>query len=293
MAQRLLDPEMMSRLEQLQIVSRKMATGRMRGERRSKQRGYSTDFADYRNYVVGDDTRYLDWKIFARLEKLYIKLFHEEEDLQVFILLDISSSMDFGEPDKLFYGKQVAAAIAYLCLCKMDSVTVHCFGDGLEQKWGPKRGKPMAMQLFSFLENVTPSDRTDFSAAMRKFAQTTRQKGIVILISDFYDFGGYEEGLRMLFGENFEVFALQVLSPEELKPSLQGDVKLVDKEFDFVTDVSLGKSLLTMYDRTLKTFCNGLRSYVLARNGYYLLASTELGYDRLVLDVLCRKGLLQ
>lgn len=293
MAQSLLSSEMMRRLEQLQLVSRRMATGRMRGERRSKQRGYSTDFADYRNYVVGDDIRYLDWKIYARLEKLYLKLFLEEEDLQVFVLLDASGSMDYGEPNKFFYGKQVAAALSYLCLAKMDSVTVHAFGDGLLQKWGPKRGKQMSRELFSFLEGLQPGETTAFTDAMRTFAQTTRGRGVVIVISDFYDFDGYEEGLRQLLGRNLELFCLQVLSPQELNPDLKGDLKLVDKEFGYSTDVSLGRSLLKMYDETLNAFCNGLRSYTVNRGGYYLLASTELSCERLVLDVLCRKGLLQ
>ncbi len=121
----------------------------------------------------------------------------------------------------------------------------------------------------------------------------TRGKGVVIIVSDFYDFAGYEEGLRFLFGRDFEVFAIHLLSPEELKPELKGDVKLVDKEFEFSTDVSASKSLLGLYDRTLNTFCNGLKSFILARGGHYLLCSTELAFDRLVLDVLCRKGLLR
>lgn len=290
---KLLTPEMLRRLEQLQVVSRRMATGRMRGERRSKKRGYSTDFADYRNYVVGDDTRYLDWKIYARLEKLFLKLFLEEEDLQVFILLDGSMSMDYGDPNKLWYAKQVTAALAYTCLCKMDSVTVHCFGDGLESSWGPKRGKQNAMHLFDFLENAGPFETTDFTEAMRVFSQSTKTRGIVILISDFYDFNGYEEGLRMLFGRNFETFALHLMAPSELEPDLTGDVKLVDSEFGFTTDVSLGKHLLESYKQTLNTFSSGIRSYIQSRGGYYMLSSTALPFDRLVLDVMCRRGLLQ
>jgi uncharacterized protein (DUF58 family) len=289
----LLTSDMLRRLEQMQIVSRRMATGRMRGERRSKQRGYSTDFADYRNYVVGDDTRYLDWKIYARLEKLYLKLFLEEEDLRIFILIDCSKSMDFGDPNKLLYAKRVAAALSYTSLCKMDSVTIHAFGNGIESTWGPKRGKANAMNAFDFLETAGPFETTDFTEAARVFAQSTRQKGIAILISDFYDFNGYEHGLRTLFGHNFELFAIQLLSPDEIKPDLTGDVRLVDSEFDTTTDVSLGRSLLAAYEKTLNAFSHGLRNYVLARGGYYMLCSTELPFDRLVLDVLCRKGLVQ
>ena len=290
---KLLSPDMLRRLEQLQVISRRMATGRMRGERRSKKRGLSTDFADYRNYVAGDDTRYLDWNIYARLEKLFLKLFLEEEDLQVSILIDTSVSMDYGDPNKLWYAKQVTAALSYTCLCKMDSVSVHCFGDGIEASWGPKRGKQNALRLFDFLEQAGPHPKTDFTKAMRFFSQSTKNRGIVILISDFYDFQGYEEGMRMLFGRNFEVFALHLLSPTELEPDLTGDVKLVDSEYGFATDVSLGKNLLDSYKQTLNAFSGGLRNYIQSRGGYYMLSSTELPFDRLVLDVMCRKGLLQ
>lgn len=283
----------MTRLEQLQVMARKMATGRMRGERRSRRRGYSTDFADYRNYVVGDDTRYLDWKIYARLERLYLKLFLEEEDLQVFLLIDTSPSMDFGTPNKLHYAKQVAAALGYIALCRMDSLTCQCFGETVLDKWGPKRGKPNAGAYLDFLEGIEPASQTSLQQSLKVFSQQNRGKGVVLLISDFYDFDGYEEGLRFLFGRNFEVFAIHLLSPEELNPDLKGDVRLVDKEFDYSTDISVGKSLMKLYDQTLNTFCSGLKSFIMNRGGYYILCSTELGFDRLVLDVLCRKGLLR
>ncbi len=293
MAEPLLSSELMTRLEQLQVISRRMATGRMRGERRSRRRGHSTDFADYRNYVAGDDIRHLDWKIYARLERLYLKLFLEEEDLQVFIMIDTSPSMDFGEPNKLHYAKQVAAALGYISLCKMDSVTVQCFSEGLLEKWGPKRGKATGGAYFDFLQNVKIGTQTSLFESMRLFSQTGRGKGIVVVLSDFYDFSGYEDGLRFLFGRDFEVFAIHLLSPEEMKPDLKGDIRLVDMEFEYTTDISVGKQLLKLYDKTLNTFCNGLKSFIMNRGGFYMLTSTELPFDRLVLDVLCRRGLLR
>ena len=293
MAEALLTSELLTRLEQLRIVSRRLATGRMRGERRSRQRGCSTDFADYRNYVPGDDTRYLDWKIYARLEKLCLKLFLAEEDLRVYLLIDVSPSMDHGEPNKLFYARRAAAAIGYLSLCNMDQVTVYGFAEKLVAKWGPKRGKLNGPGLLDFLQHLKPGAQTAFPECMRAFGQATRGKGVILLMTDFYDFRGYEEGLRYLFGRNFEVFILHLLAPDELKPAFTGDIRLVDKEFSYTTDISVGKSLLARYERTLNAFCHGLRNFVLARGGQYVLCGTDLPFEQLVLDVFCRKGLLQ
>ena len=289
----LLNSDTLKRLERMQIVTRRMNAGRMHGDRRSKRRGLGNDFVDYRNYVFGDDTRCLDWKIYARLDKLYLKLFQEEEDLSVYILIDCSESMNFGTPNKLSYAKQVAAAIGYVCLCNMDNVAIHAFGDGIEASWGPKRGKVNAVRSFEFLERVGPFAATDFVKSARTFAQSTKKKGIVILLSDFYDANGCEEGLRTLFGHNFEVYLIHLLSQNELEPDLTGDVCLVDCELGATTDVTLGRSLLTSYKRTLNAFTNGLHRYVSARGGCYLLCSTELSFDRLVLDILCKKGLIQ
>ena len=277
----------------LQVLTRKISSGNMRGERRSRRRGYSTDFADYRNYAFGDDTRYLDWKIFARLEKLYLKLFLEEEDLQLHLILDASASMDFGDPNKFLYARRLAAALGYISLCSMDSVHVHTFNNGLQQTWGPKRGKVNGMSLFDFLQNQKAADQTSLADSLNTFSQKVKRKGVVVLISDFYDFDGYEEGLRKLFGRNFDVFVLHLLSPEEIKPDLKGDVRLMDVEFDISTDISVGNSLMKLYDQTLNTFCMDIKDYVMSRGGYYLLVNTELPFEKLVLDVLCRKGLVR
>jgi len=293
MADPLINSDMLRRLEQLTVVSRRMASGMMRGERRSRQRGQSTDFADYRNYVVGDDLRYLDWKIYARLEKLFIKLFLEEEDLRVNVLVDTSPSMATGSPEKLHYAKQVAAALGYVSLAKNDSVSAHGFSGGVTASFGPKRGKVSARRYFDFLDKLVPDGQTDISAAMHDVAMRARGRGVVIVISDFMDFNGFEAGLRALFGRNFEVLVIHTLSPEELEPELAGDVRLVDVEFGMQTDISVGRSLMEGYKKTVKVFCDGIREYTVNRGGNYVLTSTALPFDRLVLDVLCRKGMLR
>lgn len=295
MANALIDQEMLRRLEQLSMVSRKVSTGRMKGERRSRRRGSSTDFADYRTYVAGDDLRFLDWKIYGRLERLFLKLFLEEEDLRVNLLIDASPSMQFGEPEKWLYARQVAAALGYLCMAKMDSLTVRTFGDGLQKSYGPKRGKVHSASFFHFLESLEAVEggTTSLLKSFRSFAWTGGRRGMAVVISDFYDFAGYEEALRQLFGCDFEVLVIHVLSPQELKPDYQGDIRLMDCEFGIATDVSMGNSILSVYQKTLAAFCGGIKDYTVSRGGHYLLVSTGDPFERLVLDVLRRRGIIR
>src|SRR5678809_825828 len=125
----LLDPTFMARLDQLDLMSRKLLAGKMKGERRSKRRGQSVEFADYRNYVVGDDLRFIDWNIYARLDRLFLKLFLEEEDLSLYVLLDVSKSCDYGDPNKAIYLKRVAAALGYIGVVKYHRVPIGAMAD--------------------------------------------------------------------------------------------------------------------------------------------------------------------
>src|SRR5258708_16824451 len=153
----LLDPQFLARLEQLELVSRKIFLGRMKGERRSKRKGQSVEFADYRNYVVGDDLRFLDWNLFARLERLFIRLFFEEEDLHFYILLDNSLSMDFGTPTKLHYSRQIAAALGFIGLVNLDRVVIEAFNDRLTQSLPPLRGRRNVWRIMDFLQKIEPA----------------------------------------------------------------------------------------------------------------------------------------
>src|SRR6476469_463353 len=156
-AQPLLDPEFLARLEQLELVSRKIFLGRMKGERRSKRKGQSVEFADYRNYVAGDDLRFLDWNLFARLERLFIRLFMEEEDLHFYVLIDNSLSMDFGSPTKLHYARQIAAALGFIGLVNLDRVVVEVVNDRLVQSLPALRGRRSTWRLLDFLGKLEPS----------------------------------------------------------------------------------------------------------------------------------------
>src|SRR5438128_496362 len=167
--QPLLEPDFLARLEQLELVSRKIFMGRMKGERRSKRKGQSVEFADYRNYVVGDDLRFLDWNLYARLDRLFLRLFMEEEDLHFYILIDNSLSMDFGTPTKLHYAKQVAAALGFIGLVNLDRVQVEAFNDRLVQSLPALRGRRSLWRMMDFLQQLQSAGPSDLKRALRSF----------------------------------------------------------------------------------------------------------------------------
>src|SRR5881628_487104 len=183
----LLDPDFLARLEQLELVSRKIFLGRMKGERRSKKKGQSVEFADYRNYVKGDDLRFLDWNLYARLDRLFLRLFMEEEDLHFYVLIDNSLSMDFGNPSKLHYAKQVAAALAFIGLVNMDRVVIEAFNDRLTQSLPPARGRRSLWRVLDFLQNIEPAGSSDLRRALRSFTLKCSGKGVVVLLGDLLD----------------------------------------------------------------------------------------------------------
>jgi len=288
----LLSPQFMARLDQLDLVSRKLLAGKMKGERRSKRRGQSVEFADYRNYVVGDDLRFIDWNIYARLDRLFLKLFLEEEDLSLYILLDVSKSCDFGNPNKAFYIKQVAAALGYIGLVNYNRVTIAAMSNTVVADTGAMRGRTKVAQMIDFVGKLQPDGSSDLATACKQFALTNRRKGVCVVLSDFFDKSGYENALRYVAGGNYDLFCVQTLSPQEIEPDLQGDLKLKDIEDDDEAEVSITQPLIKQYKANLNAYCLGLKDYITRRGGTYLFTSTAVPFDTLVLNYLRERGLL-
>ena len=288
----LLSSEFMARLDQLDVMSRKLLAGKMKGERRSKRRGQSVEFADYRNYVIGDDLRFIDWNIYARLDRLFLKLFLEEEDLALYVLLDVTKSCDYGDPHKATYLKRVAAALGYIGLVNYNRVTICGIADGVVADTGGMRGRTKVSQMMEFVGKLQPAGAGNLAEAARRFALAHRQKGVLVVLSDFFDKGGYEAGLRYLAGGKYDLFAVQVLSPQEIDPDLQGDLKLVDLEDADQAEVSITQPLMKQYKANLNAYCLAVKDYVTRRGGTYLFASTAVPFDTLVLNYLRERGLL-
>ncbi len=283
----------MAKIEQLDIASRKIFAGRMKGERRSRRKGQSVEFADYRNYAVGDDLRFLDWNIYARLERLFVKLFMEEEDLHVSILLDASKSMDWGDPHKGLYAKRVAAALAYIGLVNYDRVSLHTYSDSLEGEMSGLRGRRLMHRVVGFLESIEFDGVSHLAAACRSYAIRHPQRGVLIILSDFLDKGGYETGLKYLVGRNLDLYAIQMLSPDEIDPKLAGDLRLRDIEDADIAEVTVSRALINRYKQNLQAYCAGLREFCTRRGICYAFTSTEVGFEQLVLGYLRYRGLLR
>jgi uncharacterized protein (DUF58 family) len=288
----LLDPAFMARLDQLDVMSRKMLAGKMKGERRSKRRGQSVEFADYRNYVVGDDLRFIDWNIYARLDKLFLKLFMEEEDLALYVLLDVSKSCDYGNPNKAAYIKQVAAALGYIGLVNYNRVSIVAMADGVVAETGAMRGRRRVAQMIDFVQKLQPQGASHFTEACRRFALQHRQKGVCVVLSDFFIKEGFEAGLRYVAGGKYDLFCVQTLAPQEIDPDLTGDLKLRDIEDDDMAEVSITQPLVKQYKSNLNAYCLALKDFVTRRGGTYLFTSTAVPFDTLVLNYLRERGLL-
>lgn len=288
----LLDPSFMARLDQLDVMSRKLLAGKMKGERRSKRRGQSVEFADFRNYVVGDDLRFIDWNIYARLDRLFLKLFLEEEDLSLYVLVDVSKSCDYGEPNKALYMKKVAAALAYIGLVNYNRVSIVAMADGVVAETGAMRGRRRVAQMLDFVNKLQPTGASHFTEACKRFALAHRQKGVCVVLSDFFVKEGFEEGLKYVAGGKYDLFAVQCLSPQEIDPDLQGDLKLRDLEDDDMAEVSITQPLIKQYKANLNAYCLQLKEYLTRRGGTYLFSSTAVPFDTLVLNYLRERGLL-
>ncbi len=287
----LLPPELLRRLEQFQLLAARRAKSSARGERRSKARGQSVEFADYRNYTAGDDFRYLDWNLYGRLEKLFLKLYEEERELPVRIFLDCSESMTFGSPRKFDFARQIAAAIGYVALCGFDRVTVVGFPDNPDDAayrgaLRAVRGRKSSLTYFQNLSKLEAKGVANLNASLRRGAIEARQAGMAIVLSDFLDPAGYESGLTALISRGFQVNAIQILAPDELAPSTFGDLRLVDSETGAQQEVTFGKYRLKNYQQTVENFCQRLREFCRGRGVNFFRVGSDTSLEKLLLNQL-------
>lgn len=289
----LLSPELLARLEKLELVSRKVFRGRMKGERRSPRKGQSVEFADFRNYVPGDDLRFVDWNTYARLDRLFLKLFLEEEDLHFYVLIDNSTSMDFGDPTKLQYAKQVAAALGFIGLVRSDRVKVETLNQPLREVSPPLRGRRSLWRLFDRIEAIEPRGTTSLAAGVKNFCLRNSGKGILVLVSDLLDKSGFDEGLRYLSAQRMDTYVLHLLSAEELDPDLQGDLQLVDSEDADKADITVTAALLKRYRQTLEAFVASARETCTRRGMSYLLINNQVPFEDVVTSYLQKRGLVR
>ena len=289
----LFDEKTLRKLDRLALVASKVRAGVMKGERRSTKRGTSIEFADYRDYTRGDDLRRVDWNVYARLERPFIKLLEEEEDLAVHILLDVSQSMNYGadEAHKFRYAQRLTAALGHIALAAGDRLTVTALAS--TSRFGPARGRGYTLRLLQFLEGLQPRGVTHLDAALRTYALSAKRPGLAFLISDLFSPSGYRDGLAQLQGRGYEVTLLHLLAPEEVEPPLAGDLRLIDAETGVSQDVTLDGSLRELYRKRVAAWRSEIETHCLKRGAHYVPILTHTAWDELVLHQLRHRGLIK
>ena len=291
----LLSAEMLRHLEQLQLIARGRARAGLKGERRSRARGQSVEFADHRNYASGDDLRYLDWNLYGRLDRLFLRLYEEERELPVTLFLDASESMSFGEPRKFDVALQLAAAAGYVALCGFDRVQVMLLPRQLDfseeerasiQALRLVRGKASAISYLKHLSALKAGGACRLNEGLKQASAQSRLGGLAVVLSDFLDPEGYEEGLMALLSRGFEVAAIQILSPQELSPNHYGDLQLVDSETGETRDVTFSRHRLEAYRSVVLRYVEQLKGFCSARGISFAQCASDTRLERLFLEQL-------
>ncbi len=320
----LITPQLCAALDRLDLSSRKLFAGKLQGERRSKARGRSVEFEDYRQYVPGDDLRHVDWNVFARLDRFFIKIFLEEQDLALHVAIDASRSMDAGNPNKLVQAQRIAMAVAYLGLVNNNRVVVWAFDDAGVRYLPPARGRTGVQTVAKFLLEQVFTDRcppdparsesggeivapapTTFSAALKRIVQTRAGKGVFVLLSDLFIPEGYEQGLALLGGgpNGWDTTVMQVLAPGEIDPASEldggggriviGDLRLTDAETGRAAEVTVNTDLLKRYLARFDQYQDKLRQYLAARGMTHVVVRSDADVAGLLLGDLRRRGVVR
>ena len=289
----LFDNALLNQIERMRLRPLRRLTNRSRGEHLSGKGGSSTDFADYRDYAAGDDLRYVDWNIFARLQRPYIKQFQHEEELHVVILVDASTSMLFG--DKLLTAKRAAAALGIMGLLNSEKVSVYAIHAQNGKPWTlpPGSGRTRIRPLLQFLEEVEGGGDTPIEAAIERMLRFHRGRGVAVIASDFLTLGDLSRPMNMLYSAGLEVWGLQILCEAEIAPNIEGDLRFVDSESGRTLDITNAGELLSIYQDQRLRLQNALDNLCRRRQGRFLSVSSALPFHDLLFDCLCRQGWVQ
>jgi len=289
----LFDDEFQRKLDYLAMVSRRVFSGAMRAERRTKKTGSGVEFADHRDYTPGDDFRYLDWHAYQRFDRLLIRLYEEEEDLSIYFIVDTSSSMAFGDGDKLRHAKRLCAALAYVGLANLDRIAIVTATDEISGRMQATRGKARIFRIFRFLRDIRAEGHTDLGEAMKTFVAQHKRRGLAVLLSDLYDPAGFERGINVLRYAKFEPFVLHIVDPTEAKPDLKGDVRVYDCETGEEREVTVTAKVLERYGKAHEAYLEEVRRFCTSRQVSYFRADTNIPFDELILRVFRRGGFLR
>jgi uncharacterized protein (DUF58 family) len=288
------DSDFLKQLEYLSLLSKRMFQGQLLAQRRTMQTGGGIEFSDHREYMHGDDLRYLDWNVYARHGDLLLKRFQEEEDLHVYLLLDASLSMEIDDPSsesvdppKFTLARQIAAALAYIALADMDRVSIYAYADGVQVSLPLVRGKDQILSVLRFLEGLRcRGDRTDLRRTVGEFVTRAPRKGLAIVISDLFDQDGFREGVDRLRYAQFEPHVIQIHTRLEAEPKLLGDVQLVDCESGTEKKVTVTEKKLRHYRELFTAFVNDVETYCRMQGLAHTRTTTDVPFDAVLLKMM-------
>ena len=289
----LFDDEFQRKLEMLALVSRRVFAGRIRAERRSKKKGSGLEFADHRDYVAGDDFRSVDWNVYQRFGKLLVRLYEEEEDLSIYLIVDCSTSMAFGDRKKFDQALRLCAALAYVGLANLDRVTIVGVHGGLCSRMPTTRGKGRIFRVFEFLSKLTPSGATDLGSALKTFALQHKRRGLAVLFSDLYDPAGFEAGINALRFNKFEPYVVELVDPREARPALKGDVRIYDCETGEERELTVTDGMLDKMQQAVGDYHASVQRFCAQKQVPHFAADVDTPFDELVLRVFRRGGFLR
>ena len=277
------EKDFLNKLESMAFLLKKARAGRYSGLHRSTRKGQSVEFADYRSYVAGDDFRQVDWHAYARLDRLFIKLFMEENDLMIHLLVDTSGSMAWERSLKFLLAKQLAGALGYLALVNMEQVGVLALNQGTNRFLPLQRGRNAISRLWGFLQQLETGGETDLNMCLRQSGKFIKGPGITIILSDMLSPSGYQEGLKYLQYLGQQVVVLHILAPEERDPQLLGNFRLVDCETGLEKEVSITPILLKNYKEHLEKFLSSIKQFCLSREMNYHTVSSDENLEDILL----------
>lgn len=287
----LFDTDFLTKLEYLSLISRRVFRGSLLAQKRTMQRGGGVEFADHREYSIGDDFRYLDWSVYARHGELLLKRFQEEEDLHVYLFLDCSRSMGFGRPPKFDLARQVTAALAYVALADLDRISVVAYGDSIFDEFPLTRGKARILSLLKFLERLpVQGTETDLGKTATGFVHRNQRRGLAVIVSDLYDPLGFERGLDVLRHRGYEPHLVQLHDPQEADPKLLGDIELQDVENGSIRKVTITERNLRSYQKIFADFQQAVRKYCRTYGVGCTQTDNRVTFDDLILRMMRQAG---
>jgi len=283
--------DFLTRLEYLSIISKRVFRGSLLAQRRTVQMGSGIEFSDHREYAQGDDFRYLDWNVYARHGDLLLKRFQEEQDLNVYLMLDCSRSMGFGDPPKFDLARHLIAALAYIALADLDRITVLAFSEKIVKEFPLTRGKARILPLMRFLEKLeVTGHNTNLGRSARGLVHRNSRPGLAVVVSDLFDEHGFEAGLDQLRYRRFDGHVIQLYDPQEADPALLGDVEMVDVETESLRKVTVTEKNVRKYKELFDEHQSSVRTY--CRN--YEIGCTQtpatIPFDDLVLRMMRESG---